>query len=392
MRVVREDEVRKGLLFAGTETGLYISFDGGANWKNFQRNLPVAPVTDIKIHRDNLIAATQGRSFWVLDELQSIRDFNPAATDKARLFPIPVSYRISGYSIFDSNGEETDRFPNTTGANPATGAVMYYHLPDNADSIKKLTISIKDAQGQVVRTFSNTAPKVYSNNGLRNEPVLTVKKGLNRFVWNMRRQSMPTIDEVYIEGSYAGGRMVPGTYFVELNVDGSIHSAALVIKADPRIDADAAAYAAQDELLKKLEADVTDIHVAVTRMRKLASQVRTLNGILESDDAKAELVKSGKSLLDKIKVWEEKLIQPKSQSYDDVINFVNKLSANIIFVHGEVNGTVPYVTAGQKARYTELHQQWLVLKTDMDNLLSTDIAAFNALCRKFEVSNILLPE
>ena len=392
MRVVREDEVRKGLLFAGTETGLYISFDGGANWKNFQRNLPVTPVTDLKIHRDNLIAATQGRSFWVLDELQSIRDFNPAATDKARLFPIPVSYRISGYSIFDSNGEETDRFPNTTGANPATGAVMYYHLPDNADSIKKLTISIKDAQGQVVRTFSNTAPKVYSNNGLRNEPVLTVKKGLNRFVWNMRRQSMPTIDEVYIEGSYAGGRMVPGTYTVELNVDGSIHSAALVIKADPRIDADAAAYAAQDELLKKLEADVTDIHVAVTRMRKLASQVRTLNGILESDEAKAELVKSGKSLLDKIKVWEEKLIQPKSQSYDDVINFVNKLSANIIFVHGEVNGTVPYVTAGQKARYAELHQQWLVLKTEMDNLLSTDIAAFNALCRKFDISNILLPE
>ncbi len=392
MRVVREDEVRKGLLFAGTETGLYISFDGGSNWKNFQRNLPVTPITDLKIHRDNLIAATQGRSFWVLDELQSIRGFQPTDKDKVKLFTIPVAYRVSGYSIFDSNGEETERYPVTTGANPATGVVMYYHLPDQADSIKKLSITIRDAQGSVVRSFSNVAPKVYSNNGLRNEPVLTVKKGLNRFAWNMRRASMPTIDEVYIEGSYAGGRLVPGTYTVVLNVDGEEQTTQLEVKADPRITADAAAYAAQDDLLKKLETDVTDIHVAVTRMRKLSAQVRTLNGVLESDATKSSLVTAGKTLLDKLKVWEEKLIQPKSQSYDDVINFVNKLSANIIFVHGEVNGTTPYVTAGQQARYAELHQQWLVLKTEMDELLKKDVAAFNQLCRTLQVDNLILPE
>jgi hypothetical protein len=203
---------------------------------------------------------------------------------------------------------------------------------------------------------------------------------------------MPTIDEVYIEGSYAGGRLVPGTYTVELQVDNQVQSTPLVVKADPRIQSNAADYAAQDELLKKLETDVTDIHVAVTRMRKLAGQVRSINGITEADASKSELVKSGKALLDKLKVWEEKLIQPKSQSYDDVINFVNKLSANIIFVHGEVNGNVPYVTAGQKARYAELHQQWMVLKDEMDALLKNDVAAYNALCRTLAVENVLLPE
>ena len=185
---------------------------------------------------------------------------------------------------------------------------------------------------------------------------------------------------------------MPGMYTVELNVDGEIHTTRLEVKADPRITADAAAYAAQDDLLKKLEKDVTDIHVAVTRMRKLAAQVRTLNGLLETDASKTSLVTAGKALLDKLKVWEEQLIQPKSQSYDDVINFVNKLSANIIFVHGEVNGTTPYVTEGQQTRYAELHQQWLVLKAEMDKLLDNDVAGFNQLCRSLEVDNLIFPE
>jgi len=148
--------------------------------------------------------------------------------------------------------EEPYLFPVPNISKPGTGALIYYYFPETSYSIKKLSITIKDAQGQVVRSFSNIAPKVFSNNGLRNEPVLGVKKGLNRFVWNMRRASMPTIDEVYIEGSYAGGRLLPGAYTVELQVDGQLQSTPLIVKADPRIQADAADYAAQDELLKKL--------------------------------------------------------------------------------------------------------------------------------------------
>ncbi|MCE2847986.1 MAG: hypothetical protein LW815_02385, partial [Chitinophagaceae bacterium] len=146
LRVVREDERRKGLLFAGTETGLYISYDDGANWKNFQHNLPVTPITDLKVHKGNLIASTQGRAFWILDDLQPIRSFDPSANDKVRLLPVAETFRISGYSMFDGNEEVKQTYPITTGANPSTGAVIYYQLSNNADSIKDLSIEIKTSR------------------------------------------------------------------------------------------------------------------------------------------------------------------------------------------------------------------------------------------------------
>jgi photosystem II stability/assembly factor-like uncharacterized protein len=389
VRVVREDDKRKGLLYAGTETGLYISYDDGASWTNFQRNLPVTPITDLKVHQNNLIAATQGRSFWVLDELQAIRSFDALATAKLSLFNIPDVYRVSGYSIFDSNGEEKSKYPITTGANPSTGAVIYYQLPD---SVKTISIEVKNQAGQLVRSFSNKPKSSNSNNSFRNEPVLDTKKGLNRFVWNLRGQGMPTIDNVYIEGSYSGRKIVPGTYTVLLKVDGVEQTTALQLHADPRTNSTAAEYAAQDELLAKLEKDVTDIHVAVTRMRGLIKQINDMVKLVENDNSKSEMVTLSKSLIKKISEWEGKLIQPKSQSYDDVINFVNKLSANIIFVHGEVNSNVPYVTAGQKARYEELHAEWLVYQKEMEQLMNKDVADFNALCRTLSIANVILPE
>ena len=389
VRVVREDDKRKGLLYAGTETGLYISYDDGASWTNFQRNLPVTPIADLKVHQNNLIAATQGRSFWVLDELQAIRSFDALATGKLSLFNIPDVYRVSGYSIFDSNGEEKSKYPVTTGANPSTGAVIYYQLPD---SVKSIAIDVKNQAGQLVRSFSNKPKSSNSNNSFRNEPVLSTKKGLNRFAWNLRGQGMPTIDNVYIEGSYSGRKIVPGTYTVLLKVDGVELSTTLQLHADPRTNSTAADYAAQDELLAKLEKDVTDIHVAVTRMRGLTKQINDMVKLVENDNSKSEMVTLSKSLIKKISEWEGKLIQPKSQSYDDVINFVNKLSANIIFVHGEVNSTIPYVTAGQKARYEELHLEWLVFQKEMEQLMDKDVAAFNALCRKLSIANVILPE
>ncbi|MFN5478723.1 MAG: VPS10 domain-containing protein [Chitinophagaceae bacterium] len=389
VRVVREDNARKGLLYAGTEIGLFVSYNDGANWTSFQRNLPITPITDIRVHQNDLIVATQGRSFWILDELAPLRYYDPASTDKTMLYPIEDAYRISGYSIFDSNGEEKSKYPVTTGVNASTGAVLYYNLPD---SVQSVSIEVRDAKGNVIRSFGSKAITSASNNSFRREPVLTTSKGLNRFVWNLRMQGMPTIDGVYIEGSYNGRRVMPGSYQVVLKVDGAEHGTSLEVRADPRIQATAKDYQLQDALLEKLERDVTDIHVAVTRMRGLTRQINELTKLVENDSSKAALVKMGKDINKKIKAWEEELIQPKSQSYDDVINFVNKLSANIIFVHGELNGTVPYVTAGQQSRYEELHGKWMVHKKTMDALLSNEVAAFNALCRTLTVNNIILPE
>lgn len=393
VRVVREDERRKDLLYAGTETGLYISYNGGANWQPFQRNLPVTGITDLMVHKGNLIAATHGRSFWILDDLEPIRNFDPSMSASVKLFPVAETYRVSGYSMFDDNEENNTDFPITTGANPSTGAVLYYHLPDSAQSIKQLSMEIRDASGELVRSYSNKPhARNKSNNSYRALPLLPVNAGLNRFVWDLRRQDMPTIDDVYIEGSYAAGRVVPGMYTITLKADSITTSTQVLVQQDPRINVTQADFLEQDVLLKKLEKDVTDIQVAVTRMRGLSRQMKSFLSILETDSTKSALLKLGKEVGEKLTAWEEKLIQPRSQSYDDVINFVNKLSANIIFVHGEVNGNVPHVTSGQQARYTELHEEWMGYRREMDELLSKDIAQFNALCRTLGIDHILLPE
>ena len=393
VKVVREDDQRKGLLYAGTETGLYVSYDDGTTWKNFQLNLPVTPITDLRVHQGNLIAATQGRAFWVLDDLEPIRKFNSNQTSNSKLIPVVNAYRVSGYSMFDANKMDEKNSPITTGANPSTGAVIYYHLGDNADSIKNLCLIVKDLSGNVLRTFCNKLPeRKTSNNSIQEEPVLSVKKGLNRFVWDLRRMNMPTIDNVYIEGSYSGGKIAPGSYTITLKIDEVEQTVPFVLNADPRNKSTAGDYAKQDELLKSIETDVADIHVAVVRMRNLSKQVQGLMDLIDGDKTKESLVKQGKSILEKVTKWEEQLIQSKSQSYDDVINFVNKLSANYIFVHGEAGGNIPYVTAGHQSRFKELHEEWMVYKNQMDQLLKTEVSTFNELCKTLKVEHVMLPE
>jgi photosystem II stability/assembly factor-like uncharacterized protein len=393
VKVVREDDQRKGLLYAGTETGLYISYDDGASWKNFQLNLPVTPITDLRVHQGNLIAATQGRAFWVLDDLEPIRKFNSNQTSNSKLIPVVNAYRVSGYSMFDANKVDEKNNPITTGANPSTGAVIYYHLGDNEDSIKNLCLIVKDLAGNVLRTFCNKLPeRKTSNNSIQEEPVLSVKKGLNRFVWDLRRMNMPTIDNVYIEGSYSGGKIAPGSYTITLKVDDAEQSVPFVLNADPRNKSTDGEYAKQDQLLKSIETDVADIHVAVVRMRNLSKQVQSLMDLVDGDKTKESLVKQGKSILEKVTKWEEQLIQSKSQSYDDVINFVNKLSANYIFVHGEAGGNIPYITAGHQSRFNELHEEWMLYKAQMDQLLKTEVSTFNELCKTLKVEHVMLPE
>jgi hypothetical protein len=203
---------------------------------------------------------------------------------------------------------------------------------------------------------------------------------------------MPTIDNVYIEGNYNGGKIAPGKYSIVLEIDGKEQSVPFVLNSDPRIKSTAADYAKQDDLLQKVEKDVTDIHVAVVRMRNLSKQIQTLVNLVDGDRSKDELVKKAKSVMQKMVDWEEQLIQPKSQAYDDVINFVNKLSANYIFVHGEANATIPYITEGHVARYNELHQEWMKYKNEMESLMKTDIASLNELVKTLKVDHVMLPE
>jgi hypothetical protein len=261
---------------------------------------------------------------------------------------------------------------------------VYYHI-QNKDSVKTLSLEFLDASNNVIRTYYKDKPTVTtSNNSIESDPKIEVRSGLNRFVWDLHYANLPSIDNVYIEGSNAGRKVIPGTYSVRLKINDTALSTSFKVLADPRLATTTADYEAQDKYSKLASEDVEAIHVSVVQMRKVQEQFNNFIERAEAAKGLDSLVVKAKSILSTIKTWEEQLIQSKSQSNDDVINFVNKLSANIIFVKGEIDGSgaSAYVTEGQIKRYNELHAEWKTLEAQKNNLLEKDIKNFNEACRK----------
>ena len=186
-RVVREDDVRRDLLFAGTELGLFISWNGGRDWSPFQLNLPITPITDLRVHKGNLIAATSGRSFWILDDLSVIRQYKKDAPSFAIYRP-EATYLVNGGSELDRTEDEFTGANTFRGVNPATGVVLYYQLPELKKDRRDHAWRSKTRREHVVRSFSSKADEkfVKYDAGPRPDPLLPKGKGLNRFVWDMR--------------------------------------------------------------------------------------------------------------------------------------------------------------------------------------------------------------
>ena len=402
-RTVREDPERKGLLYAGTETGLYISYNDGTNWRPWQLNLPVSPITDLKVHQGDLIAATAGRSFWILDDLGPIRQYNDKLSKDSLLMYKPENaYRISGASALDKviveeDDEDAGSSPGRagfTGTNPSTGVVMYYQLPAKVDTSSTLTLEIQSSQGVVIRTFSSKKDKKFVQfpGGPSPEPTPTVRPGLNRFVWDMRAATLPAIENVFIEGNYSGRKLSPGNYQAKVKLGKQEKVVSFSILPDPRINATAADYEQQQKTLMVIEEGVKEIHQGVNRMRKAQKQINDLVDLIDDKPNLKAVADSGRAVAKRIKLWEEKVIQPKSKSNDDVINFENKLSADYIFLKGELDVNIPSVTAGQQERLSELNATWQPLKTDMNMLIQNDISRFNTQCRQAQLDKITVPD
>ena len=394
-RCIREDDVQKDLLYAGTETGFYISYNGGHTWKHQQLNLPVTPITDLKVHQGNLLAATMGRGFWILDDITVFRQFNSADTTKKFALLKPTdAYRVSGGSALDASPDDEDAPAPiyTTGTNPPSGVSIYYLVPSKPDSIQ-LTMEITDEKGQLIRSYSTKPDKKFVRfpGGPEADAMLPNKPGLNRFVWDMRYETLPGVNDVFIEGSYQGRKVAPGKYFVKLKMPKEERSTTLTILPDPRIKASQAEYLQQQSTLAEIDDKVKEIHDAVNRMRIVRRQVNELLDIITDTVALKPAIEAGKKLVKDLTAWEEKLVQPKAQSNDDIINFVNKLSADYIFLKGEMDVNIPTVTDGQKQRLAELNAQWKPIR-DEYGVLEKQVAAFNTVCRNLNIEKITIPQ
>lgn len=380
-RVVREDDKVKGLLYAGTETGIYISRNGGSSWESFQLNLPVTPITDLKLAHGDLVVATAGRSYWILDDLNVVREMK-ASVNKPLLYTPDDAIIGQWYSSMNSNAASgTDLL---TGVNPANGVVLYYHLPENIADSTAIHLEIRDSNGELVRTItSKSDPKfqVYDG-GPSSEPVLSVKKGINRFVWDMRYPTMPGIPTAYIESSFRGHKVVPGEYTVHLKSELGDSQVKAQVVVNPLFETDQQTYVAYHNFMLSMEKELTVMHNMVNKAMDYQQQLKGFLERIKGDSDRKALAEAGQQLLKEMQAWDEDMVQRKSLAYDDVENFPNKFTANYLFLINQTESDIPKVNQGSRERHKELTEQWQVLKSEGERLLNKAIPAYNNLLKE----------
>ena len=384
-RVVREDTQQKNLLFAGTELGMYISWNGGKVWKSFQLNLPITPITDLKISHNDLTIATMGRSFWVLDDLGLLRQFEGNKTTFKLLTPedaIIGNWR-SQLNYSSENFSGTD---DSEGVNPANGVVFYYYLPRKSKN-KELTLEIKDKDENVVRTIRSKSNVNYQRypGGPSPEPTLSNNIGLNRFVWDMRHQSLPGIPTAYIEGSYRGHKAMPNLYSASLKQEDKISEVSFSILPNPLYNISKDEYLETHKFKIITEANLTDMHNRVNKLKKTQRQLIKIIKELPKEQKYIGLKSKGEAIIQQLKSWDEDMVQRKSKAYDDVENFPNKFTAEYIFLMNQNDSSIPKLNSASKNRLEELNKEWIELKNRSEELIQKVIPAYNKLLWNNEI-------
>ena len=392
-RVVREDSVRTGLLFAGTEGGMYVSFDGGGAWQRFNLNLPVTPITDLKVAHNDLVVATSGRAFWILDDLELLRQYRPGAdTTAARLFAPAVTTTGGGGSPLNGSTDDFDGTNALEGVNPAAGVVLYYYLPSATDS-SALTLTVTDAAGDTVRTLSSRKDEAFVSypGGPPAAPVLPAKPGLNRFVWDMRYPSLTGAPTAYIEGSFRGHRVVPGTYTARLTGGGTPVETELEIVGNPLHDLVEADYSAYDSFMREGAANLNAMHALVNELHTVEERLTELSASLD-ETRHPRSAALAKTLLEDLRSWDEKMIQRKSQAYDDVENFENKFTAEYLFVINHAESGLPRVNEPTRAELARLNERWATLRRQGSKLKAERVPEMNRTLWEEGVGALYVPK
>ncbi len=374
-RVVREDQDKKGLLYAGTETGVYISWNDGKNWEPFQLNLPVTPITDLKVHKGDLIVSTSGRGFWILDDLGLLKQ----QRESSELKLYEPEETINGFwgSPLNFNNPSFDGTNPFEGVNPANGVVIYYNLP-KLDKEDEIVLEVRDSEGRIINSFSSKADKDFRrwDGGPPAEPVLTKSEGLNRFVWNMCFPTMPGVPDVYLEANYRGHKVGPGNYSLTLKNGEDSENVTFRINENPHYETKPGQYDEYDKFMTEMEKTLTDMHNSINTLFDAKKQIQAISGSLK-DSGKTELAQQCSDLVNEIKAWDEEMVQRKSKAYDDVENFPNKFSAEYLFLINESESNIPRVNDQNKKRKAELDAQWKTLNARANELISSSIPDLN---------------
>jgi len=385
VRVVREDPARRGLLYAGTEGGMFVSFDDGAHWQPFDLNLPPVPITDLTIRQDNLVAATQGRGFWVLDNLSVVRQSRAEfAREKVHLFtPEPTTMTQRG-----------GRKGANEGANPPSGAVLSYYIADEQEG--PLTIEIRNSEGRLVRSYSSEEGD-YERCLLANDTDKRVKvevkypefaEGLNQWAWDMRLTNLNCIEDIKLFAGFGGAMVIPGTYRVTVAIGGAESSADLVLLPDPRVEASPEDYEFLAARRHEATVMLNDLLTSLAAARKARAQVR---GLLADYPDDANLAEVGESAIARLTEWEKKVTQTEYETLEDEDNLPPMLDVHIRHVLDVIDRAGAPVSEGSLQRLSDLDYQWQDRKSELSAISHSDLAAINDWARANDVQHVAEP-
>jgi photosystem II stability/assembly factor-like uncharacterized protein len=404
-RVIREDPNKRGLLYAGTETGMYVSFDNGDHWQSMQLNLPIVPITDLAIQKreKELVVATQGRAFWILDDLPVLHEMMDAggfsAAKETKLYKPKESYRMPGGG-----------FPlgptATLGRNPANGVVVYYSLKakptadvdlefldSGGKSIRKFTARVKRAGEGAAAAQAPAGPPPGEGGfgGGGAPPPVPIEVGLNRFVWDTRYPDAVRFPGMILwAGETRGPKLPPGTYQVKLTVEGKSYTQNFEIKSDPRLTTTPADYAKQLELGLKIRDKLSETHNAIIQIRDVRKQVEDLLKRVAGQPNFKVVNDAGTALNKKLTTIEEALYQTKNQSSQDPLNFPIRLNNKLAALGGVVGSAEAAPTAQSYAVYDEVVTQIDAELRKLAQLMQADVPAFNQLVRDQNIPAVVV--
>jgi photosystem II stability/assembly factor-like uncharacterized protein len=392
-RVVRADPVRRGLLFAGTERGLYHSLDDGKNWTSLQLDLPEVPITDLAIKGDDLIAATQGRGYWILDDLAVLRQYDPKAQG-TKLYTPGVSYRLSAGSRAESAG--------AAGTNPHTGVVIYYALDAKPDAETTVELSIFEADSDMaIWTWTQTPIEKEDKPAGPNDPpetrVLPTEIGLNRHIWNLRYPGMTRFDDLIMWADMKDGpRAVPGYYRARLQIGDVTQEVGFDVQQDPRSRSTPQDYQAQFAFVIQARDLLSRTHAEIKRIRAMREQLDGLQTRLTSHNESmaedAHLDETITTLLEAMTDIEQALYQTKNESRQDPLNYPIRLN-------NKLTSLMRSVAAGDARPTDQAHavkaELTAAIETHLENLTmlwTKDLPALQTQVSTLGLSLLVLPE
>ncbi|WP_284350024.1 VPS10 domain-containing protein [Roseisolibacter agri] len=402
VRVVREDPARAGLLYVGNESGVWMSHDDGRRWAPLQRNLPRVPVTDLRISTlGDLVAATEGRAYWILDDLSPLRQRADALRDASRplLFAPRPAYR---YAV---DGGAPVPAGAARGQNAPGGATIDFVLAAKPDSARPVRVEIVGEGGTVLRRFPTPRDRMATGGPPGAAPGFAPVAGHNRLVWNLRTEGHRVIPGLVYDGPTTGWVVPPGSYTVRLLVGSDTLARPLEVRDDPR-DASAgtvaertAGHARRAEMNRAMAARVDEITSAVLQLRDVRDQVTKLAERAKAEDttsaaartALAALATRAADVAKRTSELEATLVQLKRRTQQDVVNFPPALLDHYLFVARTADATDPPMTRGLTDRAADLDVEWRTRREAIDALLARDVAELNRLAREGGVRAVVTP-